>query len=173
MKTQFRLLTITSTLLILGAATCATQAIGAGSKVSRTHWNWCHTGTYYTRDKATSHGYSPEHVTQPMFMVQGLNNGYIRFLVFNQNGGIYNDHVAHLESTIPIRNGRAVFHQGEFALTIQFVRNGVVLTESGNMMDSGFGTGASASGTYYLRNSRTPDFRWAEKHFGIEHVTPS
>jgi hypothetical protein len=118
-----------------------------------------YTGTYLTKSKVSTHGYEKEVVSQPSFLVRRLPDGRLRFLAQSQGGGIHNDHVAYLDGIVKLkRNGTARFRYGRCVVDIQFRPGAVVVKDSGDCTDCGFGEGAGIDGTYFLVSNKPPDF---------------
>ncbi len=157
-----------SSIFVLAALTFCLSLPVHGVPVTKPQGMPTFTGTFKTKDKVGTRGYSKEVTMHPTFLSQKLTGGRLRFFVSCQGGGIHNDHVANLGSTAVLKGNVARFKNGSYELKMEFRPGAVVLAETGDPLDAGFGVGAGVSGTYLLKSASVPDFKKAEKEFGIE-----
>ena len=89
--------------------------------------------------------------------VRLLPNSQIKFslvALLETGGGSPRNGV--VEATVALKNGTAVYEDGECRISMKFVTNKVIVQES-NVEDCGFGAFVTAQGTY-IRKSRKPRF---------------
>ncbi len=89
--------------------------------------------------------------------VRLLPNSQIKFslvALLETGGGSPRNGV--VEATVALKNGTAVYEDGECRISMKFVSNKVIVQES-NVEDCGFGAFVTAQGTY-IRKSRKPRF---------------
>ena len=126
-------------------ACCLVHAQGKKSKARRTPDNI--TGHYVLR-------YSN---VRSSLNVRLLPNSQIKFslvALLETGGGSPRNGV--VEATVALKNGTAVYEDGECRISMKFVSNKVIVQES-NVEDCGFGAFVTAQGTY-IRKSRKPRF---------------
>ncbi len=63
----------------------------------------------------------------------------------------------------------ARFKNGSYELKMEFRPGTVVLAETGDPLDAGFGVGAGVSGTYLLKSASVPDFKKAKKNSALSN----
>ena len=68
-----------------------------------------------------------------------------------------NIHNGEIQAVVPLKNGVAVYESGNCRITMKFTPGKVVIGESGDNIDCGFGANVTAAGSY-RRTSRKPKF---------------
>ncbi len=136
---------VASMLFIALLACCPIQAQSESAQARR------------TRDNISGHYALRYSNVRSRLDVQLLPNNQIKFsLVALLETGGNSPRNGIVEATVALKNGVAVYEQGECKISMKFINNKAVVRES-HVDDCGFGAFVTAEGTY-LRKSRKPLF---------------
>lgn len=93
--------------------------------------------------------------------VRQLPGGKIRFeliALWVSANNPQNIHNGELHGVAPLKNGLAIYENGNCRVTMAFASNRVTITTDDVIDDCGFGANVAASGTYRKINSKNPKF---------------
>ena len=93
--------------------------------------------------------------------VQQLSDGKIKFqllALWVSHNNPENIHNGEIQGVATLEDGVAIHESGNCKITMKFTSNKVVITESGDNIDCGFGANVTSAGSYRKIAGRKPKF---------------